>query len=82
MKKIMSLFLASTLILGACGNKENSNVETKTASVDENKAQFKDNTLVLDQAVLYLKDAFIVKNTETSKKEIAIKYEVKNKTDL
>lgn len=77
----MSLFLASTLILGACGNKENSNVETKTASVDENKAQFKDNTLVLDQAVLYLKDAFIVKNTETSKKEIAIKYEVKNKSD-
>lgn len=81
MKKLLSILLASTLVLGACGNKEESKAENKTESVNENKAQFKNDTLVLDQAVLYLKDAFIVKNTENDKKEIAIKYEVKNKTD-
>ena len=81
MKKLLGILLASALVLGACGNKEESKAENKTESVNENKAQFKNDTLVLDQAVLYIKDAFIVKNTETDKKEIAIKYEVKNKTD-
>lgn len=76
MKKVLILILSCLLVLGACGNGNK-----KESSVNENKPQFKNDTLVLDQAVLYIKDAFIIKNTETGKKEIAFKYEVKNKTD-
>lgn len=79
MKKVLFILLSCFLVLGACSN-NNSNSK-KTTSVDENKVQFTNDTLVLDQAVLKTKDVFIVKNTETNKKEIAIKYEVKNKTD-
>lgn len=76
MKKVLLLIFASLLVLGACGNNNKS-----TEKVSEDKPQFKNDTLVLDQAVLYIKDAFIVKNKDTGKKEIAFKYEVKNKTD-
>lgn len=76
MKKVLFLIFASLLVLGACGNNNKS-----TEKVSEDKPQFKNDTLVLDQAVLYIKDAFIVKNKDTGKKEIAFKYEVKNKTD-
>lgn len=77
MKKVLFLIFASLLVLGACSN----NGSNKSKSVDESKPQFKNDTLVLDQAVLYIKDAFIVKNKDTGNKEIAFKYEVKNKTN-
>ncbi|MDI3233358.1 DUF5067 domain-containing protein [Staphylococcus pasteuri] len=77
MKKVLFLIFASLLVLGACSNGSSN----KSESVDESKPQFKNDTLVLDQAVLYIKDAFIVKNKDTGNKEIAFKYEVKNKTD-
>ncbi|MBM6506777.1 DUF5067 domain-containing protein [Staphylococcus pasteuri] len=77
MKKVLFLIFASLLVLGACSN----GGSNKSKSIDESKPQFKNDTLVLDQAVLYIKDAFIVKNKDTDKKEIAFKYEVKNKTN-
>ncbi len=76
MKKVLFLIFASLLVLGACGNNDKNKEK-----VSEDKPQFKNDTLVLDQAVLYIKDAFIVKNKDTGKEEIAFKYEVKNKTD-
>ncbi|CAC8002465.1 DUF5067 domain-containing protein [Staphylococcus aureus] len=85
MKRLLGLLLASTLVLGACGsdgNKKESN-DSKT-SVDENKAQFKNDTLVLDQAVLKIKDVFLISdkdNKKSKKKLIAFKYEVKSKVD-
>ncbi|EYM38273.1 hypothetical protein V722_02672, partial [Staphylococcus aureus W45421] len=85
MKRLLGLLLASTLVLGACGsdgNKKESN-DSKT-SVDENKAQFKNDTLVLDQAVLKIKDVFLINdkdNKKSKKKLIAFKYEVKSKVD-
>lgn len=85
MKRLLGLLLASTLVLGACGsdgNKKESN-DSKT-SVDENKAQFKNDTLVLDQAVLKIKDVFLINdkdNQKSKKKLIAFKYEVKSKVD-
>lgn len=81
MKKVLYLIFASLLVLGACGNNNSDKQNDKETSINENKPQFKNDTLVLDQAVLKIKDVFIVKNAETNKKEIAIKYEVKNKTD-
>ncbi|HHC5413936.1 TPA: DUF5067 domain-containing protein [Staphylococcus aureus] len=85
MKRLLGLLLASTLVLGACGsdgNKKESNY-SKT-SVDENKAQFKNDTLVLDQVVLKIKDVFLINdkdNKKSKKKLIAFKYEVKSKVD-
>ncbi|MFB2031001.1 DUF5067 domain-containing protein, partial [Staphylococcus aureus] len=85
MRRLLGLILASTLILGACGsdgNEKESN-DSKT-SVDENKAQFKNDTLVLDQAVLKIKDVFLINdkdNQKSKKKLIAFKYEVKSKVD-
>ncbi|WP_426429121.1 DUF5067 domain-containing protein [Staphylococcus equorum] len=81
MKKIIGLLLASTLILGACGDNSESKSENKTKSVNENNKQFKDNTLVIDDAVLKIKDTFIVNNENSDGKELAFTYEVKNKTD-
>lgn len=76
MKKVVFLILSCLLVLGACSNGGN-----KNTTVSENKPQFKNDTLVLDQAVLYIKDAFIIKDKESGNNEIAIKYEVKNKTN-
>ncbi|MDW4149026.1 DUF5067 domain-containing protein [Staphylococcus saprophyticus] len=82
MKKVFGLLLASTLVLGACGNSGNEDKEeSKTESVNENKTQFKNDTLVIDDAVLKIKDTFLVNNENSDGKELAFKYEVKNKTD-
>lgn len=81
MKKVFGLLLASTLILGACGNSGNDKNESKTESVNENKAQFKNDTLVIDDAVVSIKDTFIVNDKNSDSKLLAFKYEVKNKTD-
>lgn len=78
MKKVFALLLTSALILGACSN---GGAEQKSDKVNESKVQYKNNTVVLDQAVLYIKDVFILKNKDNGKKEIVFKYEVKNKTD-
>lgn len=78
MKKVFSLLLAAALILGACSN---GNSGKDSEKVNVSKVQYKNNTIVLNQAVLYLKDAFILNNTDNGKKEIVFKYEVKNKTN-
>ena len=49
MKKVLFLIFASLLVLGACGNNDKN-----TEKVSEDKPQFKNDTLVLDQAVLKL----------------------------
>lgn len=56
-------------------------IRKKTTSVDENKVQFTNDTLVLDQAVLKIKDIFLVndKDLDNGKKLLAFKYEVKSK---
>lgn len=81
MRKLLGLVLASTLILGACGSsgdkKESNGAKT---SVDETKVQFKNDTLVLDDAVLKIKDIFIVNDKDEKTKNIAFKYEVTNKS--
>ncbi|MCH4489281.1 DUF5067 domain-containing protein [Staphylococcus haemolyticus] len=79
MKKVLFILLACLFVLGACSNSNNSG---KTATqVDENKVQFKNDTLVLDQAVLKIKDTFLINDKESSngKKLLAFKYEVKSK---
>ncbi|SCU31310.1 putative lipoprotein [Staphylococcus xylosus] len=81
MKKFLGLLLASTLALGACGNNTDKKQENKTESVNENKTQFKNDTLVIDDAVLTIKDTFLVNDKNSDKKLLAFKYEVKNKTD-
>ncbi|MGW7903352.1 DUF5067 domain-containing protein [Staphylococcus xylosus] len=81
MKKFLGLLLASTLVLGACGNNTDKKQENKTESVNENKTQFKNDTLVIDDAVLTIKDTFLVNDKNSDKKLLAFKYEVKNKTD-
>ncbi|AYU54608.1 DUF5067 domain-containing protein [Staphylococcus debuckii] len=78
MKKVFALLLTSVLVLGACSNR---GAEQKSEKVSENKVQYKNNTVVLNQAVLYIKDTFILNNQDNGKKEIVFKYEVKNKTD-
>ena len=59
MKKVLFLIFASLLVLGACGNDDNNSNgkksnNTETKSVNENKPQFTNDTLVIDQAVLKL----------------------------
>ncbi|WP_039066877.1 DUF5067 domain-containing protein [Staphylococcus shinii] len=81
MKKVFGLLLASTLVLGACGNSTDKKQENKTESVNDNKTQFKNNTLVIDDAVLSIKDTFLVNDKNSEEKLLAFKYEVKNKTD-
>ena len=86
MKKVFGVLLASTLVLGACGNdnnnsdgKKSNNTETK--SVNENKPQFANDTLVIDQAVLKIDDIFILNDKDSGDKLLAFKYHVKNKSD-
>ena len=57
MEKALVLLLASFLLLAACGNSSN-----KSSSINENKPQFKNDVLVIDDAVLTIKDTFLVKN--------------------
>ncbi len=79
MKKVLFILLSCFLVLAACSN-NNSNSK-KSTSVDENKVQFTNDTLVLDQAVLKIKDTFLVndKDSDNGKKLLAFKYEVKSK---
>lgn len=85
MKKILGIALASTLILGACGNdndKESKEATQKSVKkVDENKPTFENDTLVLDQAVLKIKETFIVHDKDANQDLLAFKFEVKNKSD-
>lgn len=79
MKKVLFILLSCFLVLAACSN--NNNDSKKSTSVDENKVQFTNDTLVLDQAVLKIKDTFLVndKDLDNGKKLLAFKYEVKSK---
>ena len=86
MKKVFGVLLASTLVLGACGNNDNNSDgkksnNTETKSVNENKPQFANDTLVIDQAVLKIDDTFILNDKDSGDKLLAFKYHVKNKSD-
>lgn len=86
MKKVFGVLLASTLVLGACGNDDNNSDgkksnNTETKSVNENKPQFVNDTLVIDQAVLKIDDTFILNDKDSGDKLLAFKYHVKNKSD-
>lgn len=86
MKKVFGVLLASTLVLGACGNDDNNSEgkksnNTETKSVNENKPQFANDTLVIDQAVLKIDDTFILNDKDSGDKLLAFKYHVKNKSD-
>lgn len=86
MKKVFGVLLASTLVLGACGNDDNNSEDkksnnTETKSVNENKPQFANDTLVIDQAVLKIDDTFILNDKDSGDKLLAFKYHVKNKSD-
>ncbi|MGZ9464904.1 DUF5067 domain-containing protein [Staphylococcus epidermidis] len=86
MKKILFLIFASLLVLGACGNDDNNSNgkksnNTETKSVNENKPQFTNDTLVIDQAVLKIDDTFILNDKDSGDKLLAFKYHVKNKSD-
>ncbi|HCT0476570.1 TPA: DUF5067 domain-containing protein, partial [Staphylococcus pseudintermedius] len=66
MKKVLFLLLASTLVLAACGNESKKENDSKQESkksepkkeekVNENTPTFKNDTLVIDDAVLKIKD--------------------------
>ncbi|EGQ0389763.1 DUF5067 domain-containing protein [Staphylococcus pseudintermedius] len=80
MKRLTLLLFASLLVLSACGNnkqEEGTNQETK---MNENKPQFTNDTLVIDDAVLKIKDTFIINDKDSGKKSIVFKYEVKSKS--
>lgn len=86
MKKLCGILLASTLVLGACGNDDNNSEDkksnnTETKSVNENKPQFANDTLVIDQAVLKIDDTFILNDKDSGDKLLAFKYHIKNKSD-
>lgn len=86
MKKLCGILLASTLVLGACGNNDSNSEDkksnnTETKSVNENKPQFANDTLVIDQAVLKIDDTFILNDKDSGDKLLAFKYHVKNKSD-
>lgn len=86
MKRLCGILLASTLVLGACGNNDSNSEDkksnnTETKSVNENKTQFKDDTLVIDQAVLKIDDTFIINDKDSDDKLLAFKFHVKNKTN-
>lgn len=86
MKRLCGILLASTLVLGACGNNDSNSEDkkstnTETKSVNENKPQFANDTLVIDQAVLKIDDTFILSDKDSGDKLLAFKYHVKNKSD-
>ncbi|EKS23783.1 DUF5067 domain-containing protein [Staphylococcus lugdunensis] len=76
MKKVLFILLSCFLVLGACGNNDKN-----TEKVSEDKPQFKNDTLVLDQAVLKIDDTFILNDKDSGDKLLAFKYHVKNKSD-
>ncbi|RIN07749.1 DUF5067 domain-containing protein [Staphylococcus xylosus] len=81
MKKVLGLLLASTLVLGACGNSNNNSKENKKESVDADKSQFKNDTLTIDGVALKIKDTFLINELNTGDKFLAFKYEVENNTN-
>lgn len=86
MKRLCGILLASTLVLGACGNNDSNSEDkksnnTESKSVNENKTQFKDDTLVIDQAVLKIDDTFIINDKDSDDKLLAFKFHVKNKSN-
>ncbi|PTJ29903.1 DUF5067 domain-containing protein [Staphylococcus simulans] len=81
-KLLGTLALSSTLLLTACGQEDNKKEENnKVSKVNENKPIFKNNTLVLDQAILKIEDISIVHDKDANEDLLAFKYEVKNKSD-
>lgn len=52
----------------------------KEEKVNENTPTFKDDTLVIDDAILKIKDTSIVHDKDINKKMIVFRYEVKNKS--
>ena len=96
MKKVLALLFASTLILGACGDKndesknDSSSNSTDSVSVDKNDnedkttAKFKNDKLTTDNFDIEILEAKTVKASEyddDKKPSIAIIYGVKNKKD-
>ncbi|WP_019165415.1 DUF5067 domain-containing protein [Staphylococcus delphini] len=90
MKKVLFLLLSSMLVLAACGNgdkkEDDSKQETKKSEpkkeekINENTPTFKNDTLVIDDAVLKIKETSIVHDKDINKKMIVFKYEVKSKS--
>ncbi|BBD88757.1 DUF5067 domain-containing protein [Staphylococcus caprae] len=95
MKKLLGLLFASTLILGACGGhkdsseSDSSNKSSDSVSVDKSDdsektdSKFKNDKLTTKNYDVELKDAKILKASKYSddeKPNLAVVYEVKNKT--
>ncbi|REI04030.1 DUF5067 domain-containing protein [Staphylococcus felis] len=80
MKRILVLLFASILVLSACGNDKKGNETKQETNVNEDKPQFTNDTLVIDDAVLQIKDTFIVKDKDSGKKSVVFKYDVKSKS--
>ncbi|WP_019165841.1 DUF5067 domain-containing protein [Staphylococcus delphini] len=80
MKRLMFLLFASLLVLSACGNDKKGSETKQETKVNEDKPQFTNDTLVIDDAVLKIKDTFIVNDKDSGKKSIVFKYEVKSKS--
>ncbi|MEJ7541938.1 DUF5067 domain-containing protein [Staphylococcus intermedius] len=80
MKRLMFLLYASLLVLSACGNDKKENETKQETKVNEDKPQFTNDTLVIDDAVLKIKDTFIVNDKDSGKKSVVFKYEVKSKS--
>ena len=96
MKKVLALLFASTLVLGACGDKndesknDSSSNSTDSVSVDKNDnedkttAKFKNDKLTTDNFDIEILEAKTVKASkydDDKKPSIAIIYGVKNKKD-
>ncbi|MBO1202269.1 DUF5067 domain-containing protein [Staphylococcus simiae] len=96
MKKALIILFGSLLLLSACNNKENDSTDSskssdttkstdtsKSSKVDDNKVQFKNDTLVLKKAVLKIKNVFLVndKDSKNKHKLLAFEYEVKSKAN-
>ncbi|UXS21215.1 DUF5067 domain-containing protein [Staphylococcus delphini] len=80
MKRLTLLLFTSLLVLSACGNNKKEEVTKQETKVNENKPQFTNDTLVIDDAVLKIKDTFIINDKDSGKKSIVFKYEVKSKS--
>ncbi|HDT9019432.1 TPA: DUF5067 domain-containing protein [Staphylococcus pseudintermedius] len=80
MKRLTLLLFASLLVLSACGNNKQEEGTKQETKVNENKPQFTNDTLVIDDAVLKIKDTFIINDKDSGKKSIVFKYEVKSKS--
>ncbi|HBB6316570.1 TPA: DUF5067 domain-containing protein [Escherichia coli] len=80
MKRLLFLLFTSILVLSACGDNEKKVENKQENKINENKPQFTNDTLVIDDAVLKIKDTFIVNDKDSGKKSVVFKYEVKSKS--